>query len=91
MASSSRIEREQFNGHNFELRNIKMEDILVYQEQWTMICLGTQPTGTSMDKWEKIKNREKSTIRLCLMDLVLLNVSGEDSAKKLLENMGSLY
>jgi hypothetical protein len=62
MVSSSRIEREQFNGHNFELLNIKMEDIIVDQEQWTMICLGTQPTGMSTDKWEKIKKREKSTI-----------------------------
>jgi hypothetical protein len=30
-------------------------------------------------------------IRLCLADLVLLNVSGEDSIKELRDKLGSLY
>ena len=48
MASNSRIEIEKFNGHNFELWNLKMEDILVDREQWETIYLGTQPTDMSM-------------------------------------------
>jgi hypothetical protein len=32
MASSLRIEIEKFNGHNFELWKLKMEDLLVDQE-----------------------------------------------------------
>jgi hypothetical protein len=49
MESSSIIEIEKFNGQNFELWKIKMEDLLVDQEQWTMVCLGTQLTGMSME------------------------------------------
>ena len=30
--SSSRVEIEKFNGHNFELWKIKMEDLLVDKE-----------------------------------------------------------
>jgi hypothetical protein len=44
-----------------------------------------------MEEWEKIERRARSTIRLCLANLVLLNVSGEDSTKKPWDKLGSLY
>jgi hypothetical protein len=44
-----------------------------------------------MGEWEKLKRRARSMIRLCLADSVLLNVSGEDSSKKLWDKLGSLY
>ena len=53
--------------------------------------LGTKPTGMSTEDWEKLDRKARSTIRLCLSDLVLLNVSREDSAKKLWEKLGNLY
>jgi hypothetical protein len=68
-----------------------MEDILVDREQWTMIYLGTQPTGMSMEEWEKLERRKRSMIRHCLANLVLLNVSCEDSSKKMWDKLGSLY
>jgi hypothetical protein len=43
------------------------------------------------EEWEKIEIRVRITIRLCLADLVLLNVLGEYSAKKMWEKLGSLY
>jgi hypothetical protein len=46
LASSSRIEIEKFNGKNFELWKLKMEDLLVDKEQWIAVDPGTQPTGT---------------------------------------------
>ena len=46
MASSSRIEIEKFNGKNFELWKLKMEDLLVDKEQWIAMDPGTQSTGT---------------------------------------------
>jgi hypothetical protein len=47
MASSYGIEIEKFNGKNFELWKLKMEDLLVDKEQWITVDPGTQPTGTS--------------------------------------------
>jgi hypothetical protein len=62
---------------------------------------GTQPTSTqttskppigmSKEDWEKLDKRERSTIRLCLEDLVLLNVSGESIGKELWDKLGNLY
>jgi hypothetical protein len=46
MASSSRIEIEKFNGKNFELWKLKMEDLLVDKEKWIVLDHGTQPTST---------------------------------------------
>jgi hypothetical protein len=46
MARSSRIEIENFNGKNFDLWKLKMEDLLVDKEQWIVVDPGTQPTGT---------------------------------------------
>ena len=41
METISRIEIEKFNGHNFELWKLKIEDLLVDREQWELFCLGT--------------------------------------------------
>jgi hypothetical protein len=68
-----------------------MEDLFLDQEQWKMVCPGTQPIGMSMEEWEKLERRARSMIRLCLADSVLLNVSSEDLAKKLWDKLGSLY
>ena len=55
------------------------------------VDLGTNPTGTSSEDWEKLDRKERSMIHLCLLDLVLLNVSREDLVKKLWETLGNLY
>ena len=52
---------------------------------------GTKPTVTSQDDWDKLERRTRSTIQLCLLDSMLLNVSDEDSAVKIWEKLGSLY
>jgi hypothetical protein len=79
MASSLRIEIEKINGQNFQLWKLKIEDLLVDREQWEAVCPGTIPTGMLREEWEKLEIRERSMIRLCLSNLVLLNVSREDS------------
>jgi hypothetical protein len=40
MASSSRIEIENFNGKKFELWKLNMEELLVYKEQWIVVDPG---------------------------------------------------
>jgi hypothetical protein len=68
-----------------------MEDLLVYKDQWVMVDLGTEPIGISVDDWKNLDWKEKSTIRLCLLDSVLLNVSGETTNKELWYKLGNLY
>jgi hypothetical protein len=75
MASNSKMEIEKFNGKSFELWKLKMEDILVDRDQWIMVDPGTAPIGTFADDCKKMDRKAKSTIRLCLSDSILLNVS----------------
>ena len=91
MASSGNIEIEKFNGQSFELWKLKMEDLLVDKDQWIAVDLGTKPTAMSDEDWKKLDWKAKSTIRLCVSDLVLLNVFGEATTKNLWEKLGTLY
>jgi hypothetical protein len=61
MASSSRIEIEKFNGKNFELWKLKMEDLLVDKEQWIVVDPGTQPTGTPSTSTQATGTQPTST------------------------------
>ena len=91
MASGGKIEIKKFNSQSFELWKFKMEDLLVDKDQWIAVDPGTKPTGMSDEDWKKLDRKAKSTIRLCVLDSVLLNVSGEAMAKNLWEKLGTLY
>jgi hypothetical protein len=91
MASNSKMEIEKFNGKIFELWKLKMEDLLVERDQWIAVDPSTAPIGNSIDDWKKMDQKAKRTIRLCLSDSVLLNVSKEATAKDLWEKLGKLY
>ena len=91
MVSGRKIEIEKFNGQSFELWKLKMEDLLVDKDQWIAVDPGTKPMAMSDENWKKLDWKAKSTIRLCVSDLVLLNVSGEATTKNLWEKLGNLY
>ena len=56
-----------------------------------MVDLGTKPKGVSDQEWKKLDRKEKSTIRLCFLESILLNVSGEATTKALWDKLGTLY
>eukprot|EP00253_Pinus_taeda_P035675 PITA_35675 len=91
MASSGKIEIEKFNGQSFELWKLKVEDLLVDKDQWIAVDLGTKPMGVSDEEWKKLDRKVKITTGLCVSSSVLLNVSGEATAKALWDKLGTLY
>ena len=68
-----------------------MEDILVDQEQWITVDLGTAPSNLLKGDWGKIDWQARSMILLSLADLIFLNVSDEDIANTLWVKLGNLY
>ena len=68
-----------------------MEDLLVDQEQWVVIEPSMIPSEMSKEDLKKLDRKYQSTIRLYLANLVLLNVLGEDTAKKMWYKLGNLY
>jgi hypothetical protein len=91
MASNSKLEIKKFNGKSFESWKLNMEDMLVDRDQWIAVDPGTARTGTSADDYKKLDRKAKSTIRLCLSNSVLLNVSEEATSKDLWEKLRNLY
>jgi hypothetical protein len=73
MVSTSRLEMEKFNGTKFELRKLKMADLLVYQDLWVAV-FGEKNVRMKDEEWVVLKRKARSLIRLYL---VLLNVSKE--------------
>ena len=67
-----------------------MEFLLVDKDQWIEVDPGTKPTRVSDEEWKKLDRKAKS-IRLCVLDSILLNVSGEASTKALWDKLGTLY
>ena len=91
MASDGKIEIEKFNGQNFELWKLKMEDLLVDKDQGNAIDPGIKPTKMSDEYWKKLDRKAKRTILLCVLDSLLLNVSREATAKTSWDKLGTLY
>ena len=91
MVSGGKIEIEKFNGQSFELWKLKMEDMLVDKDQWIAVDPSTKPMAMSDEDWKKLDQKAKRTIRLCVSNSVLLNVSGEATTKNLWEKIGTLY
>ena len=91
MASTSgKIEIEKFNGSNFELWKLKMEDFLVDCDIWLVVS-GTKPTGMKKEDWDLTDRKSKGLIRLCLVDFVLLNVHEENTASSLWKRLAAIY
>lgn len=85
------MEIEKFNGKNFDLWKLKMEDLLVDKEPWATTNPGTKPTTVSQEEWDKIGRKVRSMIHLCFSDSVLLNAYRKENAKKLWDKLGNLY
>jgi hypothetical protein len=49
------------------------------------------PTGTSIEEWENLDQKERSTIWLCLLVSILLSVSGDATTKEIWNELGDLY
>ena len=88
---SGKIDIEKFNGQSFELSKLEMEDLLVDKYWWIVVDTGTKPTKISNEDWVKLDRKPRSTIQLCILYLVLLNVFGEAMMKNLWVNLRTLY
>ena len=61
------------------------------KDQCIAVDRSTKPMGVSIEEWKKLDRKARSTIRLCVSDLVLLNVSGQATTKALWDKLRTLY
>ena len=93
MASSSygRMEAEKFNGTNFELWKLKMEDMLEDHDLWEVTSSATRLETIAQADWDIKDHKAKGLIRLCLIDAVLLNVLDERTTNSFCERLAAMY
>eukprot|EP00253_Pinus_taeda_P002896 PITA_02896 len=77
MASSGKIEIENFNGQSFELWKLKMEDLLVDKDQWIVVDPGE---ATAKDLWDKLGTlyQSKSLVNKLFLRKKLYNLMMKD-------------
>eukprot|EP00253_Pinus_taeda_P004569 PITA_04569 len=77
MASNGKIEIEKFNDQSFELWKLKMEDLLVDKDQWTVVDLGE---ATAKALWDKLGTlyQSKSLVNKLFLRKKLYNLRMKD-------------
>lgn len=87
----TKFEIEKFDGSNFNLWKMKVEDLLVQNDQALALKIASDPTNITDEEWAKLDNKAISTVHLYLVDFFLFNVAKEKTAEALLEKLEKLY
>jgi hypothetical protein len=92
MAEDGKFRVDKFNGQNYQLWKMQMEDYL-YQKDLFLPLGGIEKKLTTMkDKeWEVLDRKALGTIRLSLAALVAFNILKEKTTKELMDALAKLY
>ena len=87
-----KLKVEKFNGQNFQLWKMQMEDYL-YQKDLFLPLGGKakQPTAMKDEEWEVLDRKALGTIRLSLASSVAFNISKETTTEGLMSALGKMY
>ena len=92
MAEDGRFRVEKFNGQNYQLWKMQMEDYL-YQRDLYLPLGGKTKKLTSMTdtEWDILDRKALGTIQLCLVTSVVFNISKETATEGLMSTLAKLY
>ena len=92
MAEDGKFRVEKFNGQNYQLWKMQMEDYL-YQK-YLYLPLGRKASKLASmtdEEWEILDRKALGTIRLCLVASVAFNISKEKTMVDLINALAKLY
>ena len=92
MAEDGKFRVEKFNGQNFPLWKMQMEDYL-YQKYLYLPLSGKRKKMTAMTdaKWEIIDRKALITVRLCLAASAAFNILNETTTEGFIKALEKLY
>jgi hypothetical protein len=92
MSEHGRFRVEKFNGQNYQLWKMKMEDYL-YQKDLFLPLNGVakKPVAMKDKEWEILERKALGTIRMSLAASVAFNISKEKTTKVLMDALAKLY
>jgi hypothetical protein len=92
MSEDGKFRVEKFNGQNYQLWKMQMEDYL-YQKDLFLPLGGVAKKSTTMkdEEWEILDRKALGTIRLSLAASMAFNISKEKTTKGLMDALAKLY
>jgi hypothetical protein len=92
MSEDGKFRVEKFNGQNYQLWKMQMEDYL-YQKDLFLPLSGVakKPTAMKDEEWEILDRKALGTIRLSLAASMAFNISKEKTTKDLMDALAKLY
>jgi hypothetical protein len=92
MSEDGKFGVEKFNGQNYQLWKMQMEDYL-YQKDLFLPLSGVakKPVAMKDEEWEILDRKALGTIRLSLAASVDFNISKEKTTKGLMDALAKLY
>jgi hypothetical protein len=92
MSEDGKFRVEKFNGQNYQLWKMQMEDYL-YQKDLFLPLSGVEkkPAAMKDEEWEILDRKALGMIRLSLAASVAFNISKEKTTKDLMDALAKLY
>eukprot|EP00253_Pinus_taeda_P023693 PITA_23693 len=92
MAEDGRFRVEKFNGQNYQLWKMQMEDYMYQRDLYLPLSRKTKKSTSVTDKeWNILDRKALGTIRLCLAASVAFNISKETTTEGLMSTLAKLY
>ena len=92
MADDGKFRVEKFNGQNFLLWNMQMEDYLYQKYLYLPLSGKTKKSAAMTDaEWSILDRKALGTVRLCLAATVAFNILNETTTKGLMQTLAKLY
>ena len=82
MEEKGKFRVDKFNGQNYELSKMQMENYLYQKDLYSSLGRKSkQPMAMKDEEWEVLDRKALGTIRLCLASSVALNISKEKTTE----------
>ena len=92
MAEEGKFRVEKFNGQNYQLWKMQMEEYMYQKDLYLSLGRKAKHSAAMKDEeWEVIDKKELGTIRLCLASSVAFNISKEKTTEGLMSTLSKLY
>jgi hypothetical protein len=92
MSEDGKFRVKKFNGQNYQLWKMQMEDYLYQKDLFLPFCrIAKKPTAMKDKEWEILDRKALGTIRLSLAVLVAFNISKEKTTKVLMDILDKFY
>jgi hypothetical protein len=92
MSEDGKFRVEKFNGENYQLRKMQMEDYLCHKDIFLPLGgVAKKLIAMKDEEWEILDRKTLGTIRLSLAALVAFNILKEKTMKDLMDALAKLY